>query len=56
MICQKCDNDLAACVCPDLEARYNQIKDSEFIHIGAEYKARIEAQIKRQKESQSHPE
>lgn len=56
MICGKCDNDLAACTCDDLEARYNQIKKSKFIVLGDEYKARIEAQIKRQKESQSHPE
>lgn len=56
MICTACDKDLASCECADLEERYNQIKNSRFIHLGDEYKARIEAQIKRQKESQSHPE
>lgn len=54
--CGKCDNDLAACTCSDLEERYNQIKNSKFIKLGDEYKTRIEAQIKRQKESQSHTE
>lgn len=47
MICCKCDNDLAACTCPDLRERFETICKSEFLKIGAEYQNRIREQIER---------
>ncbi len=50
MICCECNNDLATCVCPDLEERFNDILQCQFVHIGAEYQERIKAWIEKRKE------
>jgi hypothetical protein len=47
MICCKCDNDLAACTCPDLRERFEKILKSEHIVIGYDYQKRIREQIER---------
>lgn len=44
MTCMKCNNDLAECWCPDMPDRLEGIKGSEFIYIGLDYLARLEAQ------------
>jgi len=49
VICMKCNKDLAACICPDLEKRLEVILKSKFLHVGADYQARIRAQSERNK-------
>ena len=53
MICIKCDKDLAACICPDLEERFERISKSDYLFIGEDYKKRIREQIERNKREQS---
>ena len=56
MICNKCDKDLAECICPDLEERFNNILKSKFLFVGEEYQERIRAQIERNKQSHATSE
>lgn len=51
MYCSKCNNDLAACTCPDLEERFESIKTIPQLHIGIEYQARIAGHIYRRKQA-----
>lgn len=53
MWCLKCDHDLAECLCPDLKERLEGIAKSEHVHIGAEYRQRIEEQAARNKQERA---
>lgn len=47
MICIQCDEDLAACTCPDLKERFERILKSEHLIISDDYQKRIREQIAR---------
>lgn len=48
MICMVCNNDLAACVCPELRQRALAIVESGYVLIGPDYLRRILEQADRQ--------
>lgn len=56
MICIQCDQDLAACTCPDLKERLEKILKSKYLIIGDAYQRRIREQIARNESQQSKSE
>ncbi len=56
MICIKCDQDLAACTCPDLNERLEKIIACKHVHVGAEYQRRIREQAERNKRESTKTE
>lgn len=49
MICIKCNNDLAKCICDNLEERLNEVKKMTNVFLGPEYEAKIRAHIHQRK-------
>jgi hypothetical protein len=56
MICMKCNQDLAACPCPDLKERFEKILQSEHLYVGPDYQERIRQQIERNEAERSKAE
>lgn len=53
MICETCQNELGNCVCPDLRAKIESLKEIPFLLISPQQMARYEAQIKRNESQQT---
>jgi hypothetical protein len=56
MFCARCQNDLVECTCEDREERFQKLQQCQHLHIGDDYKARIQENIDRSKSEQSKQE
>lgn len=56
MWCAQCQNELSECTCKDLQERLDRLSKSPFVHIGGEYKQKLDERAKQNKEQESTTE